>query len=227
MSLRQYQTGLKNRVIAAINRYGLREHDEDQDLFAGRGRVRLSMYVGRLPEHTREATVREWEIVDELERRICELEQRIKIKIGRLGWSRLLKTLPGVGEILGATIFMEIGEVSRFPSAQHLASYSGLVPTVHSSGGKTFYGPSSVQSNHYLRWAFVEAANAIVRRQKLWKDRHVIKFYQRLRAAKGHNKAAVAVARHLAESSWWILTKAEGYREPQPAVAAGSSSKNG
>jgi transposase len=227
LALRQCQTGIKNRVIAAINRYGLRAHDDEQDLFGGRGRVRLSVYVGRLPEHTREATIREWEMVDELERRIEELQQRIKEKISRIGWSRLLKTLPGVGDILGATIFMEIGDIKRFPSAQHLASYAGLVPTVHASGGKTFYGPTSAKSNHYLRWAYVEAANVIVARQKKWAERHVVKLYQRLRGGKGHSKAAVAVARHLAESSWWILSKAQGYREPQPVAAAMSSSKNG
>jgi transposase len=227
LTLRQSQTCIKNRVVAAINRYGLRDADDDQDLFAGRGRVRLSVYVGKLPQYTREATVREWELVDELEDRIEELSDCIKKNIGRIGWSRLLKTMPGIGEILGATVFMEIGDVKRFPSAQHLASYAGLTPTVHSSGGKTFHGPTSAKSNHYLRWAFVEAANVIVGRQKVWRDRHVVKLYTRLKSSKGHNKAAVAVARHLAESSWWILTKAQGYREPQPVAAVMSSSKNG
>ena len=46
LALRQYQTGIKNRVVAAINRYGLRAHDDEQNLFAGRGRVRLGVYVG-------------------------------------------------------------------------------------------------------------------------------------------------------------------------------------
>jgi hypothetical protein len=46
-----------------------------------------------------------------------------------------------------------------FASAQQLACYSGLVPVVHSSGGRTFYGPTSNRSNSDLRWAFIEAAN--------------------------------------------------------------------
>lgn len=229
LSLRQHQTELKNRVIAAINRYGLREAHEDQDLFRGSGRVRLSVYIGRLPEHTREATTREWQIIDELQQHIEELDRRIHEKVGRVGWSRLLKTLPGVADILGATIFLEIGKVSRFPSPQHLASYAGLVPTVHASGGKTFHGATSPTSNHYLRWAFVEAANVIAshHKQKNWTARHVVRQYLRLRASKGHQKATVAVARHLAESAWWILSKAEPYREPRPAAAPRSSSENG
>jgi transposase len=153
------------------------------------------------------------------------MEMRIRQRIASLGWVRLLKTLPGVGTILGSTIYLEIGDVARFASAQHLASYAGLVPTVHASGGKSWNGPTPRSANHFLKWAFVEAANVIVTRQKGWADKHVARLYQRLRTTKCHGKAATAVARHLAESSWWILTKKEGYREP--ARATMSSSKNG
>jgi hypothetical protein len=86
-------------------------------------------------------------------------------------------------------------------------------------------GPTPRSANHFLKWAFVEAANVIVAHQKPWADRHVVRLYQRLKANKCHGKAAIAVARHLAESSWWILTEKQGYREP--ALATKSSSKNG
>jgi hypothetical protein len=71
----------------------------------------------------------------------------------------------------------------------------------------------------------VEAANVIVAHQKQWSQRHVVRFYQRLRAAKCHGKAATAVARQLAESAWCILNKKQPYREPAPATL--SSSENG
>jgi transposase len=227
LALRQYQTGLKNRIVAAVNRYGLREAGDDMDLFNGKGRIRLSVYIGRLPEHTREAAIREWDIVNELEQHLLDLQARIKEKIGAIGWTRRLKTLPGVGEVLGATIYMEIGKVERFPSAQQLASYAGLVPVVHSSGGHTFYGPTSPKSNHFLRWAFVEAANSVVRHQKRHPEWHAVQLYQRLKPGKGHHKAVVAVARHLAESAWWMLTKVQDYRPPRPAATAVASSRNG
>lgn len=110
---------------------------------------------------TREATTREWQIIDELDQHIEELDARIRERVGRLGCSRLLKTMPGGGTYPRPTIFLEIGKVSRFPSAQHVASYAGLVPVVHASGGKAFLGRTAKKSNHYLRWAFVEAANVI------------------------------------------------------------------
>lgn len=111
-------------------------------------------------------------------------------RIASLGWVRLLKTFAGVGTILGSTIYLEIGAVSRFPDAAHLASYAGLVPTVHSSGGKCWQGPTPRSANHFLKSAFGEAANVIATRQKAWADKHVVKLYQWLKANKCHSKGS-------------------------------------
>ena len=78
-----------------------------------------------------------------------------------------------------------------------------------------------------LRWAFVEAANSVVRHQKRHPEWHAVQLYQRLKPGKGHNQAVVAVARHLAESPWWMLTKVQDYRPPRPAAATVASSRNG
>jgi hypothetical protein len=50
-----------------------------------------------------------------------------------------------------------------------------------------------------------------------------VRLYQRIKRAKNHQKAVVAVGRHLAEAAWWVLTKLEVYREPQGAQQALSS----
>ena len=125
LALRQYQSGLKNRIVAAINRYGLREPEEDCDLFHHRGRMKLAHYSGKLSKHTREGVVREWGLVDQLENQIEELEQQLRTELKKHSGAQRLKTMPGVGEILGATIYLEVGQVERFPSAAHLASYAG------------------------------------------------------------------------------------------------------
>ena len=69
--------------------------------------------------------------------------------------------------------------------------------------------------NRNLKWAFVEIGNLIVINQRRLAGMHVVRLYQRIRRAKNHQKAAVAVARHLAEAAWWVLTKQEVYRQPQ------------
>jgi transposase len=223
LALRHHTTALKNRIHGAIRRYGQYQAGEPRDLFAGKGRVQLSVYICGLPEETRLATRHEWQLVDEVEEHIHELESRIKLGIGQLGYVRLLQSMPGVGAILGATIYLEIGDVRRFGGAEKLAAYAGLTPTIHASGGKSRMGPTSPVANHYLKWAFVEAANAVVMRKDRYPNRHVVKLYERLRASKNHGKAAVAVARHLAEASWWILTRKQTYREPAPASMASST----
>jgi transposase len=136
---------------------------------------------------------------------------------------RPLRTVPGIGRILGATILLERGDVDRFPSAAHMASYAGLVPVVHSSGGKTWQGRVPQNANLFLKWAFVEAANCIVAQQHRLSGTHAVQLYRRLKAAKGHGKAAVAVGRHLAEASWWVLRKQQPYREPNRARISSST----
>ena len=127
----------------------------------------------------------------------------------------LLKTLPCVGKIFSMVFMLEIGKVERFPTAAHLASYAGLVPRVHSSGGHTRMGQVCANVNRNLKWAFVETGNLIVINQRRLAGTHVVRLYQRIKRAKNHQKAVVAVGRHLAEAAWWVLTKQEVYREPK------------
>ena len=84
-----------------------------------------------------------------------------------------LMSLPGVGFILAVVIFSEVGDVARFLSASHFASYAGTAPSVHASGGKVRLGQLRSDVNRYLKWAFVEAANAISRNHRRWPYRHV------------------------------------------------------
>jgi transposase len=227
LAMRSHTTTLKNRVHAALRRYGTLDGVAPHDLFAQKNRLRLSVAIARTPRETRAATLHEWEVLNDVERHIGEMEARIRERIGCIGWVRLLKTMPGVGEILGATIHLEIGDVKRFPTPGHLASYAGLVPTVHASGGKSHHGPTSPQANHHLRWAFVEAAGCVLMHRHRLKGHYALALYDRIKSRKCHGKAAVALARHLAESSWWILTKRKPYQQPHAHVAAMSSSKNG
>jgi transposase len=227
LGLRSHTTVFKNRIHAALRRYNTLADGPPGDLFTKKNHIKLSLAIAALPQETRMATRHEWELLNVVEEHIGELEVRIRERIGRLGWVRLLKSMPGVGEILGATIHLEIGDVTRFPTAAHLASYAGLVPTIHASGGKSHQGPTSKQSNHYLRWAFVEAAGCVLMHRRRLEGQHVLNLYDRVKERKGHGKAAVAVARHLAESSWWILTKRQQYRPPHAHAVAMSSSKNG
>jgi transposase len=125
-----------------------------------------------------------------------------------------IETLPGVGFILGVVILTEVGDVGRFPSASHLASYAGMTPRVHASGGHIRHGRTRPDVNHYLKWAYAEAANASMIHRRRHPQRHVSRLYTRVRSRRGHAKAIGAVGRHLAEATYWVLSKHETYRDP-------------
>jgi hypothetical protein len=76
--------------------------------------------------------------------------------------------------------------------------------------------------NHYLKYAFVEAANVIVLNQDRLARRHAVQLYLRIRDRRGHGKAIVAVARHLAEATCSMLKKNEPYTEGKRETRMGS-----
>jgi transposase len=124
-----------------------------------------------------------------------------------------LRTVPGIGEILAPLVWLEIGDVERFPRAENLASYAGLVPRIIASGGRIRHGGTCRNVDQYLKWGFVEAATCAIR-IKAYRGTHIHLLYHRLAPNKGHGRAIVAVARHLAEASFWVLRKRQPYKAP-------------
>src|SRR5262249_44003459 len=102
---------------------------------------------------------------------------------------------------------------------------SRATPRVHASGGKTRFARSRPDVNRYLKWAFIEAANAICLTRRRRPTRHVSRLYERIARRKGHPKAIGAVARHLAEATFWVLSKQEAYREPKVSTVSSTGGK--
>jgi transposase len=207
------RTRLKNRLSATLAKYGM-PPSECSDPYGKRGRAELEHHLAGLPEQTRWVSRQSLEQLDFVCAQVRQLEQRLGQLVQVTPEMQWLLTLPGVGVILAATIALEIGDVERFPTAMHLASYSGTTPRVHASGGKVHYGPLRVDVNRYLKWAFAEAGNSVAVNHARCPDRHVSQLYGRLRQRKGHHKAIGAVARHLAEAAFHVLRKKEMYQDP-------------
>jgi transposase len=215
------RTQVKNRIHGTLARHNVQV--AVTDLFSIGGRAQLMPRLPELPVHSRETVLEELTALDFLEARIAAAEERLEAIMAVSAEADLLKTLPCVGKILSMILMLEIGKVERFPSAAHLASYAGLVPRVHASGGHTRMGQVCGNVNRNLKWAFVEAGNLVVINQRRLAGSHVVRLYQRLKKTKNHQKAVVAVARHLAEAAYWVLTNQEAYRDPRTARQALSS----
>lgn len=213
------RTSLKNRIHATFAKYAI-TFEEVSDLFGVQGRRLVEKRLEGLPPETRHSVEEQLKLLDQLRSQIDQAEERIRLIVKMTPPMQLLTSLPGIGPILAVLIAFEIGDITRFSDGAHLASYAGAVPRVKSSGGKTYYGKTRPDVNHYLKWAFTEAANVIVLNQHRMSSRHVVELYHRVSQSKGHAKAVGAVRRHLAEATYVVLKNQQPYHEPKkPAIA--------
>jgi transposase len=217
MALCKIRVSIKNRIHATLAKYNfsIKCEEGSSDIFTKGYSVNLEQKLKTLPGETQKCIHQELDLLEGLQTQIS-IEERIRERIPITPEIELLKSLPGVGDILSIVINLEIGSIERFSTAEQLASYAGTVPTIKSSGTRFRYGHLPKQSNHYLKWAFTEAANAAsrYRNNPRWRHKHVIRLYERIRQQKGHSIAVGAVARHLAEATFWMLAKSQTYREP-------------
>jgi transposase len=216
MVLVAQRTRWKNRITATLAKWGL-PASEYSDAYGKSARKELATRLEGLPEQTRWATRQMLLQLDMLSAQIGEFEKKLGELVEATPAMQRLESLPGVGVILSATIALEIGEVSRFLSAERLASYAGTVPRVHASGDRVRYGRTRPDVNRYLKWAFAEAANSVAVNYRRCPERHVSQLYSRLRQRKGHSKAVGGVARHLAEAAFHVLNRQQEYRDPTAA----------
>lgn len=225
MALSKVRTMLKNRMHSTLAKYAL-SLDTQSDIYAPKWRPQLMQLICSFPDETRRCMEQELELLDQVQEQIHRLEARIVERVQMTPTIQLIQSVPGPAKILSIVIEREVGSIDRFPSPHHFASYSGLVPKVKASGGKTHYGKMIKAANNYLKWAFIEAANVVVRQQHhpSWRQKYVVALFERTRQRKGHAVAVGTVARYLAEATYWVLKKGEPYREPVPQHPAGRKS---
>jgi len=113
---------------------------------------------------------------------------------------RLLKTTPGIGDILALTIMLETGAISRFASVGDFASYCRCVRSTKLSNRKKKGEGNRKNGNRYLAWAFMEAANFAIR----W-SAPIQRFYERKKQRTTGVVAIKAVAHKLARAAYYIL----------------------
>jgi transposase len=119
---------------------------------------------------------------------------------------RLLETIPGIGYYIALLIKAEVGDIRRFKTGDHLASYGGLVPSSKSSGDVQRHGRITREGSSWLRWAMVEAAMVHVRY-----DTSVTRMYHRVAERRGKKKALIGVGRELLVICYSVLKNQRPY----------------
>ena len=185
------------------------------DLFGVAGRQLLAGL--EFPEPWRGHVHASLELIDDLERRIGEIERWLKRSGADHRYIPLLMSAPGIGWITGFTIAAEIGDISRFSSPVKLTGYTGLCPRVKQSGELDCRGPLSKHGPRYLRWGLMEAAIA-ASKHPLYKERYQ-RTRRRLGRQRGPKVAQIELARKLTEAIWYMLTRNEPFKPFAPAGA--------
>jgi transposase len=145
-----------------------------------------------------------------IEKQIERISKEVRKRCHQKPWAEsmtYLMQLPGFGVITAMTVLAAIGEIQRFETARHLASYSGLTPGLEQSGTKNRGKGITKEGRRELRWALVEAAQMAVKSDPLWKQR-----FQEMQKRMHRNQAIVAIARRLLELVWYVLTRRQPYR---------------
>jgi transposase len=217
MVLKRQRTQLKNRVHATLGKYGYTVQGAS-DALGQKGRKIVEELLPKLPPHSEQALRRVLDQLDYVAENLKAIEGAMIEVFAPRAETELVKTLPGVADIVAVVIWTEIGTLGRFSRAEPFASYCGRVPRENSSGGKIRLGAVRRDVNVYLKWAFVEAANSALLNAERCGYEHISRLYQRIKPRRGHGKAKVAVARHLSQASFWMLKKGEPYREPRSSM---------
>lgn len=120
----------------------------------------------------------------------------------------LIKSMVGVGDILGALILLEIGDITRFPTVKHFASYARLVKCQAESAGKIYGTQGNKIGNAYLKWAFSEAAVIYLGNSPL-----AVAYIEKLHRRMTKAKALSAFAHKLGRTAYYLLKNQQPFDE--------------
>jgi transposase len=177
----------------------LRARIEDESTIPEPGRTVLGLLVVHL---------------DQLDRRIAQVEAEI------LAWHRAnpvsqrLAKIPGIGPLIASTIVATVPDPSVFRSGREFAAWLGLVPRQHSTGGKERLGRISRQGNRSIRRLLIIGAHSALLRSK---EIRANAWVRGLLGRCARLKVAVALANKTARIAWAVMARGESYRRTVPA----------
>jgi transposase len=205
------RTALANQLRGVLGEYGF-------VVPQGIGRVRKAIpLIVADAENGLSALCRE--LLRDVYQRMCTLDveiTRYNARIAQLAAQsevcQRLTSVPGVGPLTATAFVAAVHDPRAFKNGRHCAAWLGLVPTQHGTGGKIMLGGMSKRGNQYLRRLLLQGAIAVLRRLDGKKDARSV-WLQQLRARRGTQVAAVALANKNARTLWALLATGEVYRQ--------------
>ena len=159
-------------------------------------------------EHLRLACRHALATIDFLSSQVKSIEKEIMKHVKLKPEFASLLTMPGIGDILGLTIMLEVGDIRRFKRAGNYASYCRCVKSENISNEKKKGSGNRKNGNKYLAWAYVEAAHFAIRFHPKAK-----RFYDRKASRTNNTVARKALANKMARASYYIMRDQVAYDE--------------
>ena len=145
------------------------------------------------------------------------VERQLAALAAQIADVTLLQTVPGIGLLTSTALVAHVGDIRRFPSSRHFASFLGLTPKEDSSALRRRLGAISKQGDVYVRMLLIHGARSFLWRAKARVDPHGLEAWARsTERRRGHNVAAVAVANKLARVVWAVWTQQRPFTAERP-----------
>lgn len=151
-----------------------------------------------------------------MEEREKELSDQINLLNKDNKLVQLAMTCPGVGALTASALVAEVGDASQFKSGRELAVWTGVVPSQHSTGGRSTLGSITKTGNKYMRALLAQCANAVIQtaayRLEKETETHLDRFALRLKSqGKTAKKIMIAVANKILRILWSMLTERKSF----------------
>jgi transposase len=193
------RSGLKAQVHALMGKHGVLP--ARVDMFGPGGTAQLDAL--ELPDAYAWRLKSLRQLVRTYDTEVGRLDRTIAKQLAGHHGYRAIQAIDGVGPVIAAVMVAEIGDVTRFPTPDHLCSWAGLTPKHRESDDKVRRGAISKQGSRLLRWAAVEAVSKN-HLKGVFKDS-----YRRIAERRGRNIAKVAAARKLLTLAFYGLRDGE------------------
>lgn len=179
----------------------------------------LAEPTSRVPDLLRSPLAAACKEVDTLEENIRVIERQLTDFAHQIATVPLLQTIPGVGLLTATALVALVGDIHRFGSGRHCASFLGLTPKEYSSASRRRLGAISKQGDVYLRTLLVQAARSVLWRARVAAQPTGFQRWARsTQQRRGHNIAAVAVANKLARIAWAVWSTQRPFTAEGPTL---------
>jgi transposase len=193
----------KNRLNSLLQMHGLRPN---VSILSAAGREWLEQQ--KLPEPVQQCFEQTFRLYDFLSAERDTSEKNLVAYAAQFPEVKQLVSIPGIGHMLAAVLWSEIGTLGRFPSADALVNTTGMVSSLYESAEVSIQGHITRQGSAWLRWALITAANTVTRSKSPLGQR----YWGLRRRHKDANVAKTAVACSLARCVYGVLKHGEPFQ---------------